>query len=186
MKKRGQFYLIAALIIVGIAAGLATIHNSSKTSEEDVAVYDLSQEIDFESAQVIDNGVFKASLSPNTNTNIISLTQHYCAKSTEDTSFVVVYGTTASASIITCEDISTGKLGISTGGSITLNPQSNVRSKQRVAGTGPVAGTGTQAQTITVQGGGFDQDFMLTDTDKFFVVIQRDKHTDRFVSVEDD
>ncbi len=184
MKKRGQFYLVAALIIVGITAGLAAIHNSSKTSEEDVAVYDLSQEIDFESAQVIDNGIFQGSSTGTTGINIVSLAQHYCAKSTEDTSFVVVYGTASSANVVTCKDTQ-GALTIGTGGTGTtaiLTPQSTwgVRSKTRSTYQP------TSTNTVNIQGGGFDQDFALSGTDQFFVVVRRDKNTDRFVSVDDD
>ena len=58
MKKRGQFFLVDALIVVVIVIGLATVYTSVQTGQEDPSVESLSKEISFEGAQVIDYGVF--------------------------------------------------------------------------------------------------------------------------------
>ena len=60
MDKRGQFFLIAAVVIIGLIIGLSVVYNSVKAPKEDSQVYDLSKEIDYESAQVIDHGTFNA------------------------------------------------------------------------------------------------------------------------------
>lgn len=56
MKKRGQFYLLAAFIIVIILFGTAAITNRSSKKEYSV-VYDLSKEIDLEGALLKEYGV---------------------------------------------------------------------------------------------------------------------------------
>jgi hypothetical protein len=56
-NKRGQFYLIAAVVIVGIMIGFATIKNTlAETSSGDVKIYFMSEELDFESGSVLDYG----------------------------------------------------------------------------------------------------------------------------------
>ncbi|MEM4271700.1 MAG: hypothetical protein QXD13_01260 [Candidatus Pacearchaeota archaeon] len=59
MKKKGQIFLIASLIIIGIILTLGSIYVSTKTSPRaSTQVLDLSKEIDFESNKVIDYGVY--------------------------------------------------------------------------------------------------------------------------------
>ncbi len=58
MDKRGQFFLIAALIAAGLLFGLTAVVNSVQTTTEDKAFYSLSNEIDFETKRVLDYGTF--------------------------------------------------------------------------------------------------------------------------------
>lgn len=59
MNKRGQFFLIAAIVIVAILIGLSLVYTSTRTPRsEEQEIVDLSNEIYFEGAQVIDNGVY--------------------------------------------------------------------------------------------------------------------------------
>lgn len=54
-KKRGQIYLIAAIIIVVIIAGFITIANYSK-KESPIRIYDLGEELGIESANILEYG----------------------------------------------------------------------------------------------------------------------------------
>ncbi len=60
MNKKGQVYIIAALIIVILIVGLGTIYNYAKAPAKETYVYDLSKEIDFESSKVIEQGIITA------------------------------------------------------------------------------------------------------------------------------
>src|SRR3989344_886621 len=52
--KRGQFYLIAAIVIISLIAGIFTIANYSK--KQDISkVYDLKRELEIESGKMLDN-----------------------------------------------------------------------------------------------------------------------------------
>lgn len=53
MNKKGQFYLIAAIIIIAIIAGLATIFNYS-TKIDSVGAENFGKELEIESAKVLD------------------------------------------------------------------------------------------------------------------------------------
>jgi len=52
-NKRGQFYLIIAVVIVGLLISFITITNSTK-KQGSTTIYDLSEELKIESEQVLD------------------------------------------------------------------------------------------------------------------------------------
>jgi hypothetical protein len=57
MQKKGQFYLLSAIVIIAILIGFSTI--STYTKRESVArVLDISEELEIESANVIDYGTY--------------------------------------------------------------------------------------------------------------------------------
>ncbi len=56
-NTRGQFFLIAALVIVVILIGLGTLSIGTRISKEDVRIYDLTNEIDLEGRSVVDHGI---------------------------------------------------------------------------------------------------------------------------------
>ena len=66
MKKRlikaktGQFYLIAAIIIVTVIIGLSTVTNYVLTKNQPLKFYDLSSEVGEESSRVVDHGIYNA------------------------------------------------------------------------------------------------------------------------------
>ena len=56
--KKGQFYIISALIIAAIVFGLTTVMNYSTVHPAPTQFYDLSKNFEAESTQVIDYGVY--------------------------------------------------------------------------------------------------------------------------------
>ncbi|HLC77792.1 MAG TPA: hypothetical protein VJH92_01575 [Candidatus Nanoarchaeia archaeon] len=52
-SKRGQFYLIAAIVIIGLVAGIFTVANYSQKREPAI-VYDLAEELAQESGNFLD------------------------------------------------------------------------------------------------------------------------------------
>jgi len=57
--KKAQFYIIAAVIIAVLIAGLATTINYAVTSQTPTRFYDLSKSYNLEAAKVIDYGVYQ-------------------------------------------------------------------------------------------------------------------------------
>ncbi len=91
MNKRGQFFLIATIVIAGLIVGLSLIQISTKAPKEETAIYDLSREIGFESNKVIDYGVFNSVSQAQLSNNLTSLLDYYAAISPE-TEVMVIYG----------------------------------------------------------------------------------------------
>ena len=57
INKRGQFYLLAAVIIIGIVIGFVVIQNYAERKAS-IKVYDLGEELTIESANVLDYGTY--------------------------------------------------------------------------------------------------------------------------------
>ncbi len=56
--KKGQFFLIAALIIVTILLSFMTTKSGIKVSKEKYKIYDLGEELNLETADTIDHGIY--------------------------------------------------------------------------------------------------------------------------------
>ena len=92
-QKKGQFFLIAALVIVVIILGLASIQVSTKVSKENVRIYDLTNEIDLEGKSVVDHGVF-ADKTPAEVEDYMEELLTYYVETNPDSNFAIVYGDT--------------------------------------------------------------------------------------------
>lgn len=93
MKKRGQFYLLAAFIIVIILFGTAAITNRSSKKEYSV-VYDLSKEIDLEGALLKEYGVVSRNSISETFENFLTRYSEYVSDPTVEMYFI--YGDSSS------------------------------------------------------------------------------------------
>ncbi len=58
-NKNGQFYLLAAIVIIAIIIGFASVSNYIK-NKSSVTIYNLKDELGIEGAQVLDFGTVKA------------------------------------------------------------------------------------------------------------------------------
>ena len=57
MKKRGQFYLLSAIVIIGIIIGFSAVSTYAKKGGE-IRIFDLGEELEIESANVLDYGTY--------------------------------------------------------------------------------------------------------------------------------
>ncbi|MFH1607759.1 MAG: hypothetical protein ABIA78_01365 [archaeon] len=69
-RKRGQFYLMAALVIILIIIGFATISNYSRTQKY-TRTYDLGEELEIESASVLDYGIYNENIGVDQMKNLL-------------------------------------------------------------------------------------------------------------------
>jgi hypothetical protein len=90
MNKRGQTFLIIALVIVGIIIGLSTIYTKTRSSGEETRIVDLSSEIYYEGAQIVDSGVFNKDQGA-IKTEIDDLILKY-SQINPDSEIAIVYG----------------------------------------------------------------------------------------------
>lgn len=64
MQKRGQFYIIAAAIIIVVILGLATVANKALVQPKHAGFFDLSEDYDAETSKVIDYGIYNKYTPP--------------------------------------------------------------------------------------------------------------------------
>ncbi|MDO8459929.1 MAG: hypothetical protein Q7S74_02365 [Nanoarchaeota archaeon] len=176
MHKRGQFYLIAALVIVGIIASVATVYNMARSTKEDSAVYDLSDEINYEGAQVLNNGVFTSRSQAETNKIIENLTDYYALVSPSK-DLLIIYGNSTAANFILYNNTQTGDIGISSGGTV-----SRVGISERIEkNSGALFLSSTNVKinlTSSIQ-----YDFNLKPGQNFFIVLKKENEGEQFISV---
>lgn len=107
MKKRGQFFLIAALVIIVLLISAFAIYNTATAPPADSTVRSLSEEINFESAQIIDNGIFTGA---DRTAELSDLIEYY-SESNPDSEIAILYGDLNSPTSVpeflyyACEDI---------------------------------------------------------------------------------
>jgi 5-hydroxyisourate hydrolase-like protein (transthyretin family) len=91
MQKRGQFFLIAAVIISLLIIGVGTVYISSQAPTRETRIYDLTSELDYEASQIIFNGVSQSLLPMEIEENIEDLATFY-AKAYPDSDIAIFYG----------------------------------------------------------------------------------------------
>ena len=92
MYKRGQFFLIAGLIIISIILGFGVVYNVANTPKSDTKLPALAKEIKYEAVQTIDNAVYKSTTADGDNNikiNLQSLGKFY-STSHSDIDFVII------------------------------------------------------------------------------------------------
>jgi hypothetical protein len=103
-RKRGQFYLIAALIIAAIIAGLVTIENFAITRPEPVKFYDLSDAFEKETTKIIDYGVYTPKEIDEQIKNFTENFLEYATEKEKEFGIVYVFGNTTSITILNCAE----------------------------------------------------------------------------------
>lgn len=91
MNKRAQFFIIAALILSIIILSFGQVYTSSRVEVENTRVYDLSEEIQYETNQVLDNGFLTQQSQQVIEENLKNLTTYY-ASLNPDSDIDIVFG----------------------------------------------------------------------------------------------
>lgn len=177
MNKRGQFFLLAAVIIVSILFGLSAIYTSVETPSQDPSVYYLTKEIKYESGAVIDSGIFNALTEQQVKNNLENLTDYY-ASSNPGTDLIILYGnqTQMIAFFYTTQD--TGNIGVQLGG----GPSTGYNTTEtRKYNTTFIIPSGDQEVTVVI-----DQDvrytFKVKPGQMFFIILKKERQGEQFVA----
>jgi len=92
MNKKAQFYLVAAIIIVMILAGIASIKTYAIAKAEPRKIKDISSELKEETTRIIDYGIYSAVDLPDLLNRFDEEFSEYFLKKTEETNIIFVYG----------------------------------------------------------------------------------------------
>jgi hypothetical protein len=176
MNKRGQFFLIAAMVIIGILFGLSAIYTTIDTPPEDSFVYDLSKEINFEAGSVIDQGVFFSINEEERNSHVENLTDYYSAANL-GTDLVIVYGNKTEMVALFYTSRDTGSVSVDFGG----NPLESSFEGQRKYRATFVPESSSNTITITLPNN-LTFTFEIKPGQTFFVVLKKVKQGEQFVS----
>ena len=91
MLKRGQFYLMAAIVIIVILSGLSHVYSSIRVINDKLDLNGLTEEIHFETRNLIDNRMYAGKTEGEIAGNIKNITDFYSNKYL-GVKIVAVYG----------------------------------------------------------------------------------------------
>jgi len=91
--KKGQFYIIAAVIIIFVIIGLAVVTNSVSVRKQPTKFYDLGDILKTEGIQVVQYSEYSQSnVNDNLNLYLDLFSSYIQTHTTEDFSLVILYG----------------------------------------------------------------------------------------------
>ncbi|MEK6909159.1 MAG: hypothetical protein AABX23_03850 [Nanoarchaeota archaeon] len=172
MNKRGQVFLMAALIIVGIVISLVRISNQSTTRDKPEAFFDLGDEINFETKRVLDYGVVTSS---NVSRLASQLLNSYSENiGNQDVAFV--YGN-AQTGIYAYYYESVQVVGVTLldGILVPITIQSGEEIEAEYTGA---------SNSVRIRIEGVDYVFNLKPGQNFYFVLSKDEDGEKFVTVE--
>jgi len=165
--KRGQFYLIGAVIIILVVMGLITVVNRATVQPRAVGFFDLSKDYEAETSKVIDYGVYNRYSPPvNIAEKVQNITAIFAASELAkdpNIKLVFIYGNKTSWQNLT---VSSGTYG---GVSYSPNQENKFNFNLPKQETARSSGSG---EYVKVNISGSIYNFNLTDTDNFYFVIQ--------------
>lgn len=166
--KRGQFYLIAAIVLSAIIVGLSITSNYTTTNQNQNQneLNALSKQVQTESSKTVDYAINNSLNQIQINTLLQNMTQNYI-NSEKDKDLYFVYGTNSSVTINMWQDNATN---------VILDGNSITNSSGAAAGTITPSGS-----TIVLQIGSYSYSIGLKNGENFYFVISKEAQGERYV-----
>lgn len=169
--KQGQFYIIAAIFIILILIGLMTT-NYLRTRSEKTKIYDLGDELKFESGKVIDYGIYQNEIIPNIlgtwTTDFYSYSQEFL---TQDEDLVFVYGNFSGMWVKTFREITSGNINVNIGENTGIPITTTGQHIEEIPGE-PFTEEQPIQVDIVIDGKPYKYEFTLNKGQNFYFVIK--------------
>lgn len=177
MNKRGQFFIVAALVIIAAIAGLGTVANYAKSGQKTDRFFDLSSEVNFETKRVLDYGVYNADETEGLISDFLYKYSDYIGQE----EVIFVYGDKEGLfKALVFNESSVGSIGLTTG----LNRDIPIQRRTgRTADVNVVESDGAN-ERIVVSINEISYTFDLREGQNFFFVIIKDQEGDTLVSAK--
>lgn len=162
MEKRGQFYLIAAVIIAIIVFSLVAITNYAKPKKESTLVFDLGDMLNLETGRVVDFAYYNKS---DTSAIIENFTKLVVSSQEGDIGdWFIVYGDPNNITILTFTNGSSGTISVDTGsGEMSIDIKNIKTSKTYIQGS-----------SVDINIGGVTYKFDITLDNTFAFIIRKE------------
>ena len=172
MERRGQVFLIAAIIVVGALVSISSIFNAARARSSNEQFYDLSREIKFETKRVLDYGIYYRA---DTDTLVKQFLEEYASYIAQQKVLFLVGNESGLFGLYFQNNALSGSVNIVTG-QTTVVPIQVVR--QEEARVTPNQQTGEVSVAID----GAEYVFKLLSGENFFFVIIKEENDEAFVA----
>ncbi len=108
-NKSGQFYLLAAIVIIAAIIGFATVSNYTQ-KQSSVKLYDLREELGIESAFVLDYGTFNVNNAQARKEITQNFSEDYIAYAGEGKNIYLIFGNKEDVYLVTYDEVSRGQI----------------------------------------------------------------------------
>jgi len=113
-NKRGQFYILAAVIIVGIMVGIFVYQNSLKL-QETTTYYNLDRELNLESGKVISYGIYTEQPVGEIIEDFTKTYVEAYSPKLENPQWLFIYGNSDELTVLAYNLEQTGQIGVNIG-----------------------------------------------------------------------
>jgi len=174
MNKRGQVFLIAALLIVLIATSLTVIGTFASTQPPPKIIQDLKSDLEKESSEIVDYGIY-------TNQELELLIDDftdskfapYFFEKTDNANVIFVYGDKTNLKAIKYNTESTGTISAQIGGNINWETFGTFTEQIQI--------TPLNSDSITVTLLNQDYIFKLRENEMFYFIIIEEKNEEIYI-----
>ncbi|MEM0465725.1 MAG: hypothetical protein QXW97_03440 [Candidatus Pacearchaeota archaeon] len=181
INKRGQFYILAAIIIIVALTGLTTVSTIATTKPKPRNILSMNSELKEEGFRLIDYGLFIN--DPNKDfiyylNNFIEVYYpNYFLKKTDKSNIIIVYGNKSDLYATQYETASIGNIRANIGsGNVNWGIVSNIVNRTKII---------NPTNPIIIEMLGNNHEFQLNDNPMFyFLIIQENEEGERYIQRE--
>jgi len=164
-QTRGQFYIVAAVIIVAVVIGLGIVVNQAIKQKTPETFTDLINQLDLESGKVVDYGVYNKEDLESLLENFVDIYGEYATN--EDTNLFFIYGDKDLVDIVSYGYQDVGSISINLGGS---SPSLQIiKTGKNILNDQPIVG-----ETIEIMILDEKYTFDIPEGKNFFFVVQKE------------
>ncbi len=175
MNNRGQFFLITAIIVIGIIIGFASAVNSINVGDKNEVFYDLADEVNFETKKVLDYGVYNGKNEEEKNELVRSFISKYSDYFSQE-QLVFIYGDKDGLDAFYFVKDPAGSVGINTGTPInSAIPITDVKGRTAIVEK-------DSEDIVSVNINDIPYQFELKQGENFFFVLVKDVDGEKFVA----
>ena len=186
-NKSGQVYIIAAIIVIGLILGYVTVTNVLRKSDTNVRVYDMRDELNIESGEVLDYGTYSGSTisTPrgtftDLNSLLTDFTDVYNEHAGEGSDLIFVFGNGEVIKAISYKQYISGTISVSAG--TGLGSSITLLDEERSEGTVNVDSNEIEVKINEKDGNQKTYKFPLKEGENFYFVILEKSGGEEFVS----
>ncbi len=177
MNKKGQFYLVAAIIIVLAVSGIASVKTYAIIKSEPRKIANIGSELREETMRIVDYGIYsQKNLTKVLNNFTGSEFAPYFLKKTEETNIIFIYGNANELYSVQYNREDTGAVSATLGVATTKWEGAGVYAK-----VSNNLGPKSAGDNLTVTVLNKDFEFEIRDNEMFYFLITQEKDGEVFV-----